>query len=1305
MGKNLFRKALAALCAAGLLLAAAGCADETERIVYRDREPSEAEGTADYFNINDGTLTLKDENKCPENVTIPAGTEKIGIGAFKGCTTLKSVVILNGVREIGDSAFAGCEKLETVLIQGSVGSIGSDAFKGTTSLADIYYDGTLAQWGAISAGAGVSGEVEIHYNAGEIELDIFTVNGTNLVRADKDRCPANIAIPDGVTKIAGGLLSECAELATVVFPDSVETIGDGAFSNCASLALIVLRSGVKVIGADAFAGTGLRHIYYGGNEEMWNTISAGAGIPETAEIHYGSDSVIPDDGEDAYKVGNIVIRDGTRYLVIRNTAETPQLVVGEHAALGYYPNAAADKQRDKLLEKYNVSGPYIMLFNAAKTKELSSTATTWDDEYLIIHNMKKTWRVRYRWEESKIGNFDRKSETDLRTDYDPTSFIIDNNSAVYEDDLSKKLSDYYYFAYDASGKHCNYDDSNLTEKRTMYDYVMINGEAKHQYEFYDKISENQHQYWLRNPIANGNFFGFYIKNPKGTPTSYVFYTRGSGTPDGSTDTTVYYAQTTVNPDMQNDNRSCISKSEDMKNIGGKDYPAQITVTAPFASADAPLGKYTKVTFVPEEQDKSTVIYMPEKDENGQYKFISDFEKDFVDLFTGKSIDPGLPSAPNLEMPDITGTLTEKSLYHFGTTSLSCNFDDKGIITDFGYGNVSDSNPDKNLGAYLYYPVPIDLDDSAELTVTVRVSAANEKMGAGFVVMDDDKKINSYVFATTASAIRFYGGTGSNVNADGSLRENGNSWDSGTIERSDDGKLRYLTAKVSYTFKIRLSGKNMTFTVYDSNGDIAALRKAKYYSLYVGDTGKFYFAIGAISGDTSYISYSDIKVQINDKACVIDSVKRADGSEFPNYLIEKNGEITGYRDNIPSDIVIPDGVTAIGYEAFRNCGRLESVVIPEGVTGINSRAFENCYNLRSVTIPLSMDYIAWDAFYGYYQSGLVLRYAGTSEQWQKFNVNLDSNISVYCSDTPEGLPEWVTVQGSKITYCSRNKESDGKEVVLVIPEGITAIGDYAFRECDWLTSIEIPSTVTSIGWEVFPYSYPSNLELHYKGTSAEWQELVKKNQKENAIRNNIPVYCSDTPEKIPDWIIVQGTTITSYNRDAGERPTLKIPEGITAIEESAFSNCDYLTSVEIPGSVTSIGRYAFSYCQNLTDVTIGNGVMSIGNNAFYNCNALTTITIPGSVTNIGQYAFDSCNNLISVTFADTTTEWFAASGWMEEEKGKIIPTESESIGAWSSDASENAKKLAGYYYDSDKGGYWNDSEYAYKFLYSEKYNAQ
>ena len=1263
MGKNLFRKALAALCAAGLLLAAAGCADETERIVYRDREPSEAEGTTDYFNINenDGTLTLKNESKCPENVTIPAGTKKIGIGAFNGCTTLKSVVILNGVQEIGDSAFAGCSNLETVLIQGSVWSIGSGAFSGTTSLADIYYDGTLAQWGAISAKAGVSGEVEIHYNAGEIELDIFTVNGTNLVRADKDRCPANIAIPDGVTKIAGGLLSECAELATVVFPDSVETIGDGAFSNCASLALIVLRSGVKEIGTDAFAGTGLRHIYYGGNEEMWNTISAGAGIPETAEIHYGSDSVIPDDGEDAYKVGNIVIRDGTRYLVIRNTAETPQLVVGEHAALGYYPNAAADKQRDKLLEKYNVSGPYIMLFNAAKTKELSSTATTWDDEYLIIHNMKKTWRVRYRWEESKIGNFDRKSETDLRKDYDPTSFIIDNNTAVYEDDLSKKLSDYYYFAYDASGKHCNYDDSNLTEKRTMYDYVMINGEAKHQYEFYDRISNNQYQYWLRNPVANSSFFGFYINyGADGLPTTYKLDARGTGTPDGSTDSTIYFISITVSSNMNADPREYVSRSPITKDIGGTAYPVEITVSAPFENTNAPLANYTKVTFALEEHNGSAV-YFPKKDDYGQYEFISNFEKDFVDLFTGKSI--GTPGLPNTEIPKITGELKETSLYHLGNTSLSSNFDDKGIITDFGQGTVSDSNPNKNLGAYLYYPVPIDLDDSAELTVTVRVSAANEKMGAGFVVMDDDKKINSYVFATTASAIRFYGGTGSNVNADGSLKENSNGWESGSIERDEKGQPKYLTTKVSYTFKIRLSGKNMTFTVYDSNGDIAALRKARYYSLYVGDTGKFYFAIGAIKGYTSYISYSDIKVQINDKACVIDSVKRADGSEFPNYLIEKNREITGYRDNIPPDIVIPDGVTAIGKEAFRNCGQLKSVVIPEGVTRINSRAFENCYNLRSVTIPLSMDYIAWDAFYGYYQSGLVLRYEGTSEQWQKFNVNLDSNISVYCSDTPEGLPEWVTVRGTTITSYNRDA---GERPTLKIPEGITAIEESAFSNCDYLTSVEIPGSVTSIGQSAF----------------SECRSLKD----------------------------------------------VTIGDGVMSIGRNAFYNCNALTTITIPDSVTNIGQSTFSYCQNLTDVTIGDGVMSIGNNAFYNCNALTTITIPGNVTNIGQSAFSECRSLTdvtigngvtsigsqafiyctslsSVTFADKTTEWFAATEWSYgKENDEIVIYDGESIGKWSSDALENAKKLAGYYTDDDNN-YYTQGEYVHKFLYSEKYKAQ
>ena len=100
-------------------------------------------------------------------------------------------------------------------------------------------------------------------------------------------------------------------------------------------------------------------------------------------------------------------------------------------------------------------------------------------------------------------------------------------------------------------------------------------------------------------------------------------------------------------------------------------------------------------------------------------------------------------------------------------------------------------------------------------------------------------------------------------------------------------------------------------------------------------------------------------------------------------------------------------------------------------------------------------------------------------------------------------------------------------------------------------------------------------------------------------------------------------------------SVRLPEGLTSIYESAFAGCDALTSVTIPGSVTSIGNSAFSGCSSLTSVTISEGVTSIGENAFSSC-LLSSITIPNSVTTIRYGAFAFCRNLADVTVPDSVT---------------------------------------------------------------------
>ena len=150
--------------------------------------------------------------------------------------------------------------------------------------------------------------------------------------------------------------------------------------------------------------------------------------------------------------------------------------------------------------------------------------------------------------------------------------------------------------------------------------------------------------------------------------------------------------------------------------------------------------------------------------------------------------------------------------------------------------------------------------------------------------------------------------------------------------------------------------------------------------------------------------------------------------------------------------------------------------------------------------------------------------------------------------------------------------------VMIEDGVTSIGKYAFFDCSSLASIKLPNSISSIGIAAF---------------------------------NN----CSSLA-------------------------SITLPNSISSIGELAFYYCSSLTSITIPNSVTNIEKYAFCGCSMLASITISNSVTSIADSTFENCTRLKSITIPNNVISIGENAFHDCFCLTSVIYLGNTEQWNA-----------------------------------------------------------------
>ena len=245
-----------------------------------------------------------------------------------------------------------------------------------------------------------------------------------------------------------------------------------------------------------------------------------------------------------------------------------------------------------------------------------------------------------------------------------------------------------------------------------------------------------------------------------------------------------------------------------------------------------------------------------------------------------------------------------------------------------------------------------------------------------------------------------------------------------------------------------------------------------------------------------------------------------------------------------------------------------------------------------------------------------------------------------------MKDWIWEESDPESYYYQPTDwhkHNGEIYSVIIRNGIIKIGSYAFYDCESLSSINLPESLTGIGDDAFgncsdlsSIKLPESLTSIGNGAFANCSNFNSINLPESltSIGNGAFSQCFNLSSvKLPE-------SLTSIGEGAfwwcSSLSSINLPESLTSIGEGVFVNCSNLSSIKLPESLTSIGADAFFECDSLSSIVIPESVTSIGYRAFQGCSNLSSIKLPGSLTSIGIGAFRYCSNLRSISLPESLT---------------------------------------------------------------------
>lgn len=333
------------------------------------------------------------------------------------------------------------------------------------------------------------------------------------------------------------------------------------------------------------------------------------------------------------------------------------------------------------------------------------------------------------------------------------------------------------------------------------------------------------------------------------------------------------------------------------------------------------------------------------------------------------------------------------------------------------------------------------------------------------------------------------------------------------------------------------------------------------------------------------------------------------------------------------------VTEIGDMVFENCEKLESIVIPETLEEIGASVFGGCSSLQDIDLPnkpLALDH---NTFYGsaYYED---------KSNWENGVLYVDNYLLAINSDFLN-LSEYEVKEGT-IAIASNAFLNNAKNLTkITLPEGLKLIGDKAFSSLYKLESVNIPSSVDTIGYNAFASTGIYN-------NSTNWSD-------NGLYIDGWLVNVQNT--KISEFEVKEGTIGVSNGSDVSFIPSrarkitkLTLPASLRYIGKNSFKQLTLIKEISLGGSLEFIKEGAFAVCSSLEKVNLDEctNLALIGDQAFSQAK-ISEITIPESVLEMGELVFNQnrANLIVHCMVSEKPASWDSNWDFTYNEQYKII----------------------------------------------------